>query len=223
MRRPAAWPGCAAPSIRRRPAAGIAQRPCGHAPVTSDAGVRRGLRDVTVPSPPTARCALQQREAHAATRTAVGAAGAGAGGASRAGRPSPHKASVAKHALSIGCMQASFRMLLGTALTFANYAEGAVDRLHFHCSTSHTVRRPPRVFTSSTRSRPVRSRPGGSSSHGHAPCAHATHGRRSRPVPRGSRPVAAPKILLRQLGPPLQGVWALNSSELPGAVPDGPT
>ncbi len=30
-------------------------------------------------------------------------------------------------------------------------------------------------------------------------------------------------LLLRQLGLPLRGVWALTSSELPWAVPDGPT
>jgi len=32
-----------------------------------------------------------------------------------------------------------------------------------------------------------------------------------------------PNPLLRQLGLPLRGVWALTSSELPRAVPDGPT
>ena len=32
-----------------------------------------------------------------------------------------------------------------------------------------------------------------------------------------------PAVLLRQLGLPLRGVWALTSSELPWAVPDGPT
>jgi hypothetical protein len=36
-------------------------------------------------------------------------------------------------------------------------------------------------------------------------------------------PTRIPHCLLRQLGLPLRGVWALTSSELPRAVPDGPT
>jgi hypothetical protein len=37
------------------------------------------------------------------------------------------------------------------------------------------------------------------------------------------RRFGAPNPLLRQLGLPLRGVWALTSLELPWAVPDGPT
>jgi hypothetical protein len=51
--------------------------------------------------------------------------------------------------------------------------------------------------------------------------------RRGRgPVPlrdHAAAPTSPPGGVLRQLGLPLRGVWALTSSELPWAVPDGPT
>jgi hypothetical protein len=46
------------------------------------------------------------------------------------------------------------------------------------------------------------------------------------PVPlrdHGAAPTSPPGAVLRQLGLVLRGVWALTSSELPWAVPDGPT
>jgi hypothetical protein len=49
---------------------------------------------------------------------------------------------------------------------------------------------------------------------GFAPSIHAA---------RGSRRAVDPCSVLRQLCPPLRGAWALTRSELPWAVPDGPT
>ncbi len=46
------------------------------------------------------------------------------------------------------------------------------------------------------------------------------------PVPlrdHGAAPISPPGGVLRQLGLPLRGVWALTSSELSWAVQDGPT